>query len=75
MFEAVCIIVSVVVLSLYMPSYIKTDIKAAEQEEDTANEEEYSDDIKRAAEVGIVLGEGVRLEEVYDGHSKVIATR
>lgn len=39
------------------------------------DDEYYKNEIKKAEEVGIILGDGVRLDEVYDGTSEVVANR
>ena len=39
------------------------------------DEDFFNQEIKKAEEVGIVLGDGVRLDEVYDGVSEVVASR
>ena len=39
------------------------------------DEDFFNQEIKKAEEVGIVLGDGVRLDEVYGGVGEVVANR
>lgn len=45
------------------------------ENQDINDEDFFNQEIKKAEEVGIVLGDGVRLDEVYDGVSEVVASR